>query len=206
MQLMELDKDTPLAVQSAYQAAELFYSEWADFAQGRKYYDMCEGQLGLDVLSAEQQEHVRRRMERLRTHEAGNWKALRLLHQTARGGWPEAREALHELTTIAEAANLLPEAARTIVERMHSEPITPAETVAFYKLLDMRARAEGQGEVRAWLELALGDMQAGQSMTGQGAMGHYQRAMEAAPGTGAAERAKEKYDRLLQRRLLGVAP
>jgi tetratricopeptide (TPR) repeat protein len=201
--ILMIDADSPLAQRARLQLADLYYNEWADFQAAQRYYQECRGPAAERAFTTRELDHVARQTERLRTHAGNNWQSLGLLHVVRRGEWPETESALRELTVLDGAADLLPEAARTVVERMQTSEETPMETaISIYKLLDARAAAETNPNLRAWLELALGDMQLAQFQELQGAINHFNRAIEIAGDGGAGRLAASKRDQLIDRQLL----
>jgi tetratricopeptide (TPR) repeat protein len=202
--ILMIEPDTPLAHRARLQLADLYYNEWADFPAARRYYQECRG-AGADKAFTEiELDHIARQTERLRAHADNNWEALGLVHAVRHGEWPEAEAALRRLTSLSGAENLLPEAARTVVDRMQNSTATvPMETaIAIYKLLESRSAAESSQGLRAWLELALGDMQLVQFQELQAAIDHYNRAIAAGGDSGAGRLAATKRDQLIDRQLL----
>jgi hypothetical protein len=200
--VITLDGKSPLALRANLQMADLYYSEWADFPQAREYYKRCQSSAAAKSLTGTEREHVARQLDRLERHAATQWESLHLLHSIRRGQWPEAVTALRRLTTIDGTRDLLPEAARAVVDRMKTSPAPTVETTnEVYNLLAKQAQVEQNGEIRAWLDLALGDLLIDQLNNSGQAGVYYQQAIEAAGDSGAAKAASEKLYNLQERNL-----
>ncbi|MCL5270090.1 MAG: hypothetical protein M1457_05980 [bacterium] len=194
--VITLDEKSPLATRARLQMADLNYAEWADFRQARDYYQRCAGRAAEQALTAAEREHVTRQLDRLDRYAGNSWEALHLVYCVRRGDWPESLAALRGLTALEGSRDLLPEAARAAVDRMKSAPAPPANvTNEIYNLLAKQAQVEQNGEIRAWLELAVGDLLIDQLNNPQQAMVFYHQAIEAAAESGAAKAARVKlYD------------
>lgn len=202
--ILMVDEQSPLSRRADMHLADLCYSEWADFDQAHDYYERALGRGASQVLSDDELAHARQQLDRLERYGAGNWYALELLHVVRLEGMAQALAALRQLSEAPEAADLMPEAARTIVGRLGSmeEHIDAADTRAVYHLLNDRASRETDNEIRAWLELAVGDLALEQFQDDQQAMSRYREAVTLAPGTGASRVARLKIDDLIEQSLV----
>lgn len=194
--ILFVDEHTPVAIKAALQMADLFYSEWANFKDAREYYNKCTGKDAKGVLSKFEEKHVKSQLDRLERYKANDWQALELLNKVHHGKWNEVRVALKNLIASQGAGDLLPEAARTILMRMDSGEALPSDDIALdlYKILEKQAKVEQNVDVRAWLELALGDMAAAtQFQDTHAAINHYGLAAQAGSSDAAIQaRAKLK--------------
>lgn len=200
-----IDKQSPLAIKAALQIADILYSEFANFPEAMKYYKRCLAAGEKSQLSSPEQQNVKRQLDRLERYKANNWEALNLLHQVHHGKWTEVLAAMERLTALSRAEALLPEAARTIVKRMEAAGDAPNGDIiiALYKLLEKQAEIQQNGDVRALLELALGDMALGQLQDAQQANDHYGKAA-ASGSTDVAATARVKLDQLSIENLAGL--
>lgn len=200
--ILFVDEHSPLALRACLQMADLFYSEWANFGEARAYYQRCRDAGDAKVFNSIELSVINKQLERLERYKEGNWQALDRLHKVRRGNWNEALANLRDLMALAGADPLLPEAARTILGRMNSTPKPSAPvTVEIYNLLAKRAKEEQNVDVRAWLELALGDMLNSQFQDPQRASEHYYRSLAAAPNSDAAKQARAKLTELVDHNL-----
>ena len=203
--LLEADETSPLAMRANLQLGDLYYSEWAAFREALQYYRKCQA-TGADLaLTTPEREHVAKRLERLERYRENDWDALHLLHLVRHGDWNQALDALDQLMGMAGVGLLLPEAARTIVERM-AEPVKPDAQVmiAIYRRLARQSEVESNADVRAWLELSLGDLAVMQFKDAERAKEHYRRSIETSPESAAAGMAQTKWNDLVDQSLLNM--
>lgn len=195
---MKDDAHSSLAIRACLQVADLYYSEWADFEKAAQYYRRCQGRAAAEALTSPERDHVRKRLDRIDKFEPDQWQALTLLHVVRRQGWRQVRPALRSLLARPDADELMPETARAIVERMDTEDLKPPPDVMveIYNLLANRTEHEENGDIRAWLELALGDMLISQFNEPRNAMSRYQQVLRFAEHSMAAEHARSKLARL----------
>jgi anti-sigma factor RsiW len=202
--ILLIDETSPLATRARLQLADLFFSEWADFRQADDNYRACAATSAQAALTSAERDHVQRQMERLDKFRAAGWEPLHLLHLVRTADWPGATIALRRLTEVGAATEtLLPEAAKTIVERLNGAPRIGNEvSLQIYNLLEKQASLAQNGTVRAWLCLALGDLSQGQYQDARQAGDHYRHAITADAESGAAKAARIKLADLNERLLL----
>lgn len=200
-----IDKKSPLATKAALQIADILYSEFANFTEAQKYYKRCQAAGEKSSLNSMEQQTVKLQLDRLERYKANNWEALTQLHLVYHGKWAEVLGAMERLTALGGAEALLPEATRTILRRMEAVGDAPSGeiTLELYKLLEKHAEMQQNGDVRAWLELALGDMALGQFQDSQQAIDHYGKAA-ASGSTDVAATARGKLDQLSIENLAGL--
>jgi tetratricopeptide (TPR) repeat protein len=204
--LIAIAPTTTLARRADLKLGDLNYDAWADFAEAQKYFNLSLDESSGSGLSADERKHVGQRLDRLRVHAANHWEALALQHVVQQGEWPEALTALSRLIALDDVTDLMPDVARTVADRVQSAPGAPIDVAkSAYKLLETRAEIEQKKGSRAWLELALGDMQIAPFQDPQAALFHYSLAVETAPKSTAGRLAAAKRDQLLDRQLLELA-
>jgi hypothetical protein len=212
LNVLRIDESIPpaerpslLAIRAALQLADLFYSEWADFQAARDYYGQCASPRAAEALTRVERDNVASQLDRLNRFSANHWETLHLLQIVRREGWPQAMTALRKLLSAPQTASLWPEAARKVVERMNEEPAPkPQTTIEIYNLLANQASVEQNGDIRAWLELSLGDLSLAQFKDSNQARERYRKAIEAGGDSGAAQSARAKLDDLVERQLIDL--
>lgn len=207
-QILFLDEKGPLSpvsIKACLQMADLFYSEWGNFKEAQDYYQRCVGPQAKGVLNGTEMKLVKNQLDRLERYKSNNWQALEQLHKVHHGEWTDVAPALRALLAIPGANTLLPEAARTILERMNSSGPSPTSEMTWdlYNLLAKQAGVEQNVDVRAWLELALGDLNMSQFQQVQQAIEHYGKA--AASGSSEATvQARTKLNQMRDENLAGL--
>ena len=203
MRIPMIDSSNALACRANLQLGDLFFSEWTDFQQARDYYQKSRQGVSTGALSSPEVEHLDRQLERLNQYRDNNWEALHLLDVVRRGAWSEVPTALQRLMDVENYHPLQPEAVRMVCDRMFLDPQPTAEmTVQIYNLLANRVSVEDNGDIRAWLELALGDLAILQFNDASLALEHYRRATSASADSKAAQLARGKLDNLIERSLV----
>jgi hypothetical protein len=200
-----LDRNSPVGIKAALQKADLLYSEIANFAEARKYYQRCLDAGEKSPLNSIEVQHVKIQLDRLERYQENNWEALELLHKVHQGKWAEVLAAMQSLAARPHIEGLLPEAAQTIAQRMETPVDSPRSeiTMGLYNLLAKQADLQQNVDVRAWLELALGDLAFTQLQDIQQAVGHYGKA--AASGkSDATIQARSKLDQMQDENLAGL--
>jgi len=202
-QVVVIDERAPLALRAALQIADLAYGERANFGQAREYYARCTGPEAARALTAAERRHVEGQLERLRRFSENNWQDLEMLHLVQRGEWSQVVPALGNLIERPPAAPLLPEAARSIAARLeHARLQSDSDIVQqVYNLLAKRVMVEQNEDIRAWLDLALGDILLTHYQDYQQALNRYQRVLSGSSTSGAATLARAKCDQMIERRL-----
>lgn len=200
--ILMVDSDSALAQRSRMHIADLSYSQWGDFSSAQQYYQASLDGTGA-ALTGEEREHARRQLDHLERYSGDNWRMLGLVHSVRSEGWPQALAALRALSDDAKAAELMPEAARAVVERLKTDSDAPAETTMdVWRLLNDRTGREEAGEIRAWLELAIGDLAMSQFQDVNQALARYRKAAEMGEGSDAARLARLQIDSLVEQSLI----
>ena len=194
IQLRMSDENSPIARRAGLHLADLYYGEYADFAKAREYYALATRPESSKVLSENEREHARLRLDRLERYAAQGWGPLQRLHALRKGeSMDEVRTSLRSLADSPAAPDLMPEAAGIIVERLRLNPSTNAGlTVEFYKLIEAQASSTSNAALRASLELALGDLAMDQFKDLRLAIDHYRRSADSSADSEAAGVAREK--------------
>ena len=196
------DEESGLTIRAGLHLGDLCYGEWADFEQARSYYKRCQGFRARQALTSPERDHVKNQLKRLDRHAEGGWQALHMMHVIQRADWSQVVSAWRNLLALERTGRLLPEAAATIVARLEGPGQVPADAIAkVCNLLANRSAIEHDAEIRAWLDLALGDILLSQYQDAPRAVERYRRVVEAARGSEAARVAQLKCDQLIERQL-----
>jgi tetratricopeptide (TPR) repeat protein len=200
LRILRVDGHSQLALRASLQLADLFYSELGNFKEARAYYQRCREPGAAEALTSPERERAAKQLDRLEQYKDGDWQPLHLLYVMGHEGWPEKLTALRTLIALPGVAPLLPEAARTLLDRMNAAK-PPAEAILeTYNLLAKQAKEAQNGDIRAWLELALGDMTS-MHLDPQQAIEHYYRTIAASEKSEAAKLARTKLDELVEHNL-----
>ena len=179
--VVDLDPKSPLALRASLQMADLLFSEWADFGEALALYRRCADKAGADAFNSGERTRIERQVELLQRYSAEGYTALARVHSVRRSDWREATAALRDLVDLPGAEPLLPETARAIVDRLDSGDKPSSEMIVeIYNLLARRTAAEPTGDVRAYLELYLGNLAMNHFPQPQQAIDHFTLALTAA--------------------------
>ena len=194
-QILRLDEHSLLAARASLQMADLYYSEFADFANAQHYYSRLTGADAAEALSEAEHEQVTRRLERLSRYSADSWNALNLLHMVLHENLPTALSALRQLTETPGTEDLLPEAARNMVENINKVGEDPTAlsidvftkiTFDVYNLIENKSKVTQNKDIQAYLDLALGDLALSQFKDTRQAMICYRKVISEASADSAA--------------------
>ncbi|GEM_PF-3269700 len=195
-QVVEIDPTTPLALRASLRLGDLCYFEWGEFEKALNYYRVCDRSPCEVALNQDERGHVARQRRLLERFAPSGWAAVDSFRRLSRAPWPEAMEALERLAAETGGAELLPEAARTLVERVSPlEPEADATALRLVQMIHQGIAAQPEPEDRAWLYVSLGDLFWRRWRNAEAALEAYQRAVneEGASRTAGLAQSKLRY-------------
>lgn len=169
---------SPISIKASLQMADLYYDTMGTFSEARIHYKRCLEAKDKSVLNSTELKKIDSRLERLERYQENNFAALEQLHKVFYGKWDEVLAALRGLTAQPATGALLPDAAQAMLARMETteDPPPSAIVMDLYNLLAKQAEVEQNVDVRAWLWLALGDIESTQFQDIRKAVEHYDAA------------------------------